>query len=396
MSKYCVSEGTIITLKDKTSKPIEEITIGEELLVFDLKTLEKTQKYNVLVKLSTNNFEGIFKNSVVKNIWTNTKDKFYLINNKLRITGDHILLANRNNKYYWTKVENLQLNDLLFTEMNIFDCIKSIEIINEEIDVYNLEVNTYYNYFADSYLIHNGAPCSACDACGSQGTSRNVWISILTRVIIDSTHTDYTGNWDVSENTFGYSGSARIYIVTKLTANPTYRQDQCIAAVQHVNSNNVIQNGWNFNNTDDVSDWNTSGSYTGDSSVGLGGGGQSAINSPSIASLKNFYSITTTASTLRWSIASGTGSTYTGMADGIGTDVSNTLLSVGDNTISQSSSTNYLYREASSASRYSKVMLRGPTITFSDGDKIRVCQALTTNNTTDDPDVDNSLFMGIY
>ena len=193
MSKYCVSEGTIITLKDKTSKPIEEITIGEELLVFDLKTLEKTQKYNVLVKLSTNNFEGIFKNSVVKNIWTNTKDKFYLINNKLRITGDHILLANRNNKYYWTKVENLQLNDLLFTEMNIFECIKSIEIINEEIDVYNLEVNTYYNYFADSYLIHNGAPCSACDACGSQGTSRNVWISILTRVIIDSTTSDYTG-----------------------------------------------------------------------------------------------------------------------------------------------------------------------------------------------------------
>ena len=33
-------------------------------------------------------------------------------------------------------------------------------------NVYNLEVNTYYNYFANSYLIHNGAPCSACNACG--------------------------------------------------------------------------------------------------------------------------------------------------------------------------------------------------------------------------------------
>ena len=96
MSRFCVSEGTNITLKDKTIKPIEEIIIGEELLVFDLKTLEKTQKYNVLVKLSTKNFEGIFKSSVVKNIWSNTKDKYYLINNKLKITADHILLASRN------------------------------------------------------------------------------------------------------------------------------------------------------------------------------------------------------------------------------------------------------------------------------------------------------------
>jgi len=175
MSKYCVSEGTMITLKDKTTKPIEEIIIGEELLVFDLKTLQKTQKYNILVKLNSNNFEGIFQNSIVKNIWTNMKDKYYLINNKLKITGDHILLSNRDNKYYWTKVEKLQLNDLLFTEMNIFECIKSIEIVNKEIDVYNLEVNTYYNYFADSYLIHNGAPCSACDACGSQSTPEFEW-----------------------------------------------------------------------------------------------------------------------------------------------------------------------------------------------------------------------------
>lgn len=166
MSRFCVSEGTMITLKDKTSKPIEEIIIGEELLVFDLETLQKSQKYDILVKLSTNDFRGIFQDSVVKNIWTNTSDKYYLINKKLKITGDHILLANREDKYYWTKVEKLELGDLLFTEMNIFEYIHSIEIINEKIDVYNLEVNTYYNYFANSYLIHNGAPCSACDACG--------------------------------------------------------------------------------------------------------------------------------------------------------------------------------------------------------------------------------------
>jgi len=170
MSRFCVAEGTMITLKDKTRKPIEEIIIGEELLVFDLETLQKSQKYNILIKMSTNDFRGIFQDSVVKNIWTNTSEKYYLINNKLKITGDHILLANRDDRYYWTKVEKLEIGDLLFTELNIFEYIKSIEIVNDKIDVYNLEVNNYYNYFANSYLIHNGAPCTACgNACGSSG-----------------------------------------------------------------------------------------------------------------------------------------------------------------------------------------------------------------------------------
>ena len=248
MSRFCVSEGTNITLKDKTIKPIEEIIIGEELLVFDLKTLEKTQKYNVLVKLSTKNFEGIFKSSVVKNIWSNTKDKYYLINNKLKITADHILLASRNKQYYWTKVENLLLNDLLFTEMNIFECIKSIEIINEKIDVYNLEVNTYYNYFANSYLIHNGAPCSACDACGEEeliqefdwyyyaygsdiGIIYIYWLNTsnnslnLLRSISGQQHTSATESWDnYTEDLSSYNTQTGRIVIAYKTGS-SFRQD---------------------------------------------------------------------------------------------------------------------------------------------------------------------------
>ena len=169
MSKFCVTEGTYITLENGSKKTIEEIIIGENLLVYDLETLQKSQKYEILLKLITNNFKGIFTNSLVKNIWTNSVNKYYLINNKLKITGDHIILASRDNSYYWTKVENLLLNDELFTELNTFEKILSIEIISEKIDVYNLEVNTHYNYFANSYLIHNGGPCSACLNCGVNG-----------------------------------------------------------------------------------------------------------------------------------------------------------------------------------------------------------------------------------
>ena len=167
MSRFCVVEGTKITLNDKETVPIEKIKVGQEILSFNLNTLQKSQKYDILVKLKTNNFDGIFQEDLVKNVWKNTVDEYYLINNKLKITKDHIVLVKRNNIYYWTKVEQLLLNDYLFTELNIFEKISSIIIVKEPVKVFNLEVNRVFNYFANSYLIHNGAPCSVCgDACG--------------------------------------------------------------------------------------------------------------------------------------------------------------------------------------------------------------------------------------
>ena len=169
MSRFCVIAGTKITLNGGKSLPIEQIKAGEEVLSFDLNTLQRSQKYDVLVKLKTNNFSGIIKKDYVKNIWKNTADEYFAINDRLKITGDHIVLAKRDDTYYWTKVFDLKIGDYLFTEFNIFEKIETIILIRERVKVFNLEVNSIYNYFANSYLIHNGAPCSACAACGAQG-----------------------------------------------------------------------------------------------------------------------------------------------------------------------------------------------------------------------------------
>ena len=56
------------------------------------------------VKLKTNDFSGIIKKDYVKNIWKNTADEYFAINDRLKITGDLIVLAKRDNTYYWTKV----------------------------------------------------------------------------------------------------------------------------------------------------------------------------------------------------------------------------------------------------------------------------------------------------
>ena len=60
MSRFCVVEGTKITLNDKETIPIERIKVGQEILSFDLNTLQKSQKYDILVKMKTNDFDVIY------------------------------------------------------------------------------------------------------------------------------------------------------------------------------------------------------------------------------------------------------------------------------------------------------------------------------------------------
>lgn len=169
MSQFCVIEGTKITLNNKETLPIEKIKVGQEILSFNLSTLQKAQKNDTLLKLSTDTFDGVFQEDLIKNIWKNEVEEYYSINDKLKITGDHIVLAKRDNIFYWTTVDKLLIGDYLFTEQNIFEKIDMIILIKEKVKVYNLQVNDVYNYFANSYLIHNGgAPCDACGtACGS-------------------------------------------------------------------------------------------------------------------------------------------------------------------------------------------------------------------------------------
>jgi len=167
MSQFCVIEGTKITLNNKETLPIEKIKVGQEILSFNLSTLQKAQKNDTLLKLSTDTFDGVFQEDLIKNIWKNEVEEYYSINDKLKITGDHIVLAKRDKTFYWTTVDKLLIGDYLFTEQNIFEKIDMIILIKEKVKVYNLQVNDVYNYFANSYLIHNGAPCGAsCAACG--------------------------------------------------------------------------------------------------------------------------------------------------------------------------------------------------------------------------------------
>ncbi len=174
MSVNCVVKGTNISLSNGQSvterlKVIERLKVKESLIAYTIDELPPVQDERLLGLNRISNFSGSFSDQEVKNVWKNTKDKHLLINDKLGITEEHFVFCKSNEEYFWTRAENLEVGSELFTINNTFEPINSINIIEGTVDVYNIQVNNVYSYFANGYLVHNGAPCTACSACGSQG-----------------------------------------------------------------------------------------------------------------------------------------------------------------------------------------------------------------------------------
>ena len=169
MSQNCVIKGTLISIDDKDKKEIELLKAGDKLLSYSIEGIENTQEKHLLGKTKVIEFKGEFSYQLIKNIWKNTFESYYKINNELSITDDHFVICKRENEYYWIQVENLIIGDSLFKLDNSFEEIKDIQKIEEEKTVYNIQVNSIYTFFANGYLVHNGsANCpnvTDCLAC---------------------------------------------------------------------------------------------------------------------------------------------------------------------------------------------------------------------------------------
>ena len=144
----CLLEGTKILLSNNTYKNIEDILINDEVKVFDLKTLKATHNLKLLGSKKTTQFDGTLRESIIKNIWVNHMDKYFILNDTLKITGEHYIFIKRAVEYTWIEVQNLKLGDYLYKKDGTFEKIISFELINDYVEVYSIETNSYYNYFA--------------------------------------------------------------------------------------------------------------------------------------------------------------------------------------------------------------------------------------------------------
>mgnify|MGYP003118446167 FL=1 len=219
---------------------------------------------------------------------------------------------------------------------------------------------------------------------------------ISNRFISISTN-DYSSAYDVGEVQTDFTGSGRVYIGIKVTASTTFYNDIAIAGVQVISGSTLVAS-WIFNTSSggSGSGWQT---YTSQIS---GGSAQGFPVTPATASGYSYVNITTSTNTGRFTWATSTGSNNTGATDGISNAYklsadggSNTLASVGNGQISQSSSTYYAFRETSGSTRYSGALMRSPAYTFSGGEYIRVIH-LVAGNSGSQMNADDSLYVAVY
>ncbi|MBM3251645.1 MAG: hypothetical protein FJZ11_02525 [Candidatus Omnitrophica bacterium] len=128
----CFLSGTPILMADGTTKPIEQIQIGDKVLAFNEKTGDMQE--DKVVKLSVHNAK-----------------KYLIVNESLKVTPEHPFYSEGK----WVEIGSLKIGDKLLKYPGQIQEITSIKEIEEETTVYNLEVEPSHTYFANDLLVHN-------------------------------------------------------------------------------------------------------------------------------------------------------------------------------------------------------------------------------------------------
>lgn len=128
----CFPAGTRVTIPKNRYKPIEEVKVGERLLSY-----------------SVTNYIPV--SSQVTEIYKGRESRYFIINDLLKVTPSHLIYANES----WKPVEKLQPGDILLNDKFENTVVKSIVPVDEELDVYNLNLSDSAPFFADGLLVHN-------------------------------------------------------------------------------------------------------------------------------------------------------------------------------------------------------------------------------------------------
>jgi hypothetical protein len=130
----CFLEGTKVLLGSGKESPIEKLKIGDIVKSYDI-------------------INSAIVNSKVISVHQRWSNHYYVINGKIKVTGEHPFYVNGR----WVKAKDLKIGMKLFNGLTEIP-VTSIEKINKQVKVYNLTVDEYQNYFAEGVLVHNKTP----------------------------------------------------------------------------------------------------------------------------------------------------------------------------------------------------------------------------------------------
>lgn len=157
----CFLRDTQIQLVNGT-KPIQDIRAGDRIMSYNERT-------------------GRQEPAQVAQLDILQADSYFIINDKVRVTGEHpFYVADDNGNLSIKLVKDLQENDKLVLDNGMAELVDTIEEIEEGgVTVYNLiNVRPNNNYYANGYLVHNkggggGRSSSSHSSSSSKSSSKS-------------------------------------------------------------------------------------------------------------------------------------------------------------------------------------------------------------------------------
>jgi len=162
----CFLPGTLILMSDKTTKSIEEINVGDEVMSLDLPGLPDEDlgylewKAFTMRPMDLEDLEGLVernrKSAFVENLFYDYMSGYYSINNGfLKVTAEHDLFSYSDGKWRWNTPNELLDGMKLLNFLGEIVNIDSVEWIEDEVEVINFDVEPLDIYFAGGVLVHN-------------------------------------------------------------------------------------------------------------------------------------------------------------------------------------------------------------------------------------------------
>ena len=180
----CFTPDTKLTLADGTQKEIQELAIGDELLSLRMPNAQTEDEHPVIASevsyaeyCITELGESEIVTSKIINMFFDFSDTYYVINGNIKVTGEHPFFVKIPDGYYlptegqsseefwcWEYVRNLGVGQIMYDKDMKEGPIDTIEEIEKEIEIVNIDVDSNNTYFAEGILVHNkGSSTSPVD-----------------------------------------------------------------------------------------------------------------------------------------------------------------------------------------------------------------------------------------
>jgi len=206
-----VLENSHITLENGDKINIEDLKVNDKVLSCIIDGLNNKTINKEAIIWSEVNPKIEKADSKVTNKWKESVDRFMIINNKLKITLDNlILLKNFEGETTWGYSKSLRKGYFLFNDKFEYEEIKTIKRVKENVSSICLSVSMCSYYFVNGYLVHNTSLCDACDTC-------HYWPAILQHY---GPH-EYDSQADPVSTTYGH-GNNQNQMYTKIKKLNSY------------------------------------------------------------------------------------------------------------------------------------------------------------------------------